>query len=608
MALEAIDKIKITTFIRKHAYDDIYISDFFDGVKANKYSEKDILNYLIDFVNERLNEKCKERITYNYLNKLINVIHTLLVGLEETNNLPNDLLNKINNIKNNYTNCSFIKKPSDDDLENILNELISILENHKETPEETSSLNEYNILKEKIIELSSLIETKNQEIKELESLLKKATKEKDKTNKKLNNNLDELEKKNKTITELQTMVDSLNKEIQLLQDKCDKLVQNNRTIPLLQSNIQKQKETLNNLKHEIVTLKKKEKASKEEQELKEQSQKDLLNIDNYIFQLLCQQSLSLSDINKELINKGMFKSKEDIVSSLKRIQTRVNIMNQVRQIPVKYGICSPVNDINLKANINVPDKSYNMLLVSDMHLSAMDSNVLYGLDSLYDYAVQNNIDLIVNLGDLIDGKTVKGNNIETIKLTENLLEEIAYKFPKDHKINHALLGGNHDKLIFPYGIDPIKKICDMRDDFIYLGYDHAQLYLNKSILTKEDKPNNYLLIHHPNFRANPQLLDDDNINRVNTYLTSIYEQNDLNKNRYIDILGHFHKSSLDIINGVCVVPSYFDDRVCNGAWHLKIFFDKDNNIDHIVFIPLICSNKLIASSEVSYKKILKSNT
>ena len=606
MALEGIDKIKITSFIRKHAINDIYISDFFDGIKPNKYTEIDILKYLVEFVYGKLDEKCKESITYNYLNKLINVIHTLLIGLVDTEEIPKDLLNQINVIKNNYTNCTFIKKPEDDELEKIINEIIEILKKQKEdTKEEAPSINEYTILEEKITELTTIIETKKQEIKELESLLKKAKQENARKIKKLDSQAGELEKSNKTIKELQAMVDSLNNEIQTLQDNCDNLKKSNNTIPVLQKEIDKLREIINGLRKEIALFQKKEKESLEEQTQKEQSQKDLLAFDNYLFELLCKQSLTLSEINQELINKGMFGSKEDILASLKRIQTRVNIMNQVRQMPMKYGVCSPNSDMNLKACINVPDKSYSMLLVSDMHLTCVDFNIEYWLNELYEYAAKNNIDLIVNLGDLIDVKPVKGDTIETIKKMETLLEEIVLKFPQDSNINHLLLGGNHDKLMLPYGIDPVKKICEMRDDFINLGYDHGHLYLNKSLLTKEEKMHNYILIHHPNFRANPQLLDDDNISKVNTYLNSIYETYGLNKNRYIDILGHFHKSSLDIANGVCVVPSYFDDRVRNGAWHLKIFFDKENNIDHIVFIPLICTNKLIPSSEISYKKMLK---
>lgn len=610
MSLESIDKIKITSFIRKHSIDDIYISDFFEG-KNPKYTEMDILNYLVDFINSHIDEKCKENITYNYLSKLITVIHTIVFELIETVEFPDNLLDKIMLLKNNYLkyfqNKELPKDCPKEYLDNLIEEIIKALESIKKEPsEESISSEEIEGLQQKINELTIVIDAKNEEINELKELLRKSNKDNSKNSKLLSKKIAEIEKTKKSLKDLQDMVDSLNKEIQNIQDKCDTLKKRNETIPTLQAEIEHLKQNIKTLKDNIASYEFKEKEAAKETVEKEKQQKTLHHLDNVIFSILCENSLTIDELSEELNNRSMFRSKEEILASLKRVQNRVNIMSKVRQIPQKYGICSPSTDINLQACINVPNNSYNILLVSDMHLESIDSDSLYWLNELYEYAALNNIDLIANLGDFIDIKPIKNNSVEVVKKAEKLLEAIALKFPKDKNISHLLLGGNHDKRLLPYGIDPIKQICSMRDDFIDLGYDHGSIYLNKSLLTKEDKPRNYIFIHHPNFRADPNLLDNDNISKVNTYLTSIYETYDLNRNNsYVDVLGHFHKSSLDIASGVCVLPSYFDDRVCNGAWHLKIFFDKENNIDHIVFVPLICQNKLIATSEISYKKVLK---
>lgn len=615
--LSPADKIKITTFIRNHSGDDIYINDLL--ASANKYRELDVVEYLVDFVNTRLDEKSKEQISYNYLEKLINVINALFFYLvkEKKEKIPNSLLdsllNRTMNIKNNFLKKSYSQE-SDSIIEKILDTIVEELQEQKKDIEDIPAPTEPDNVDERITELSNIIKDKDKQIKELGSSLQQASKENDKVAKKLKEKTSALESTKKELKELNETLSSLKNELKTTQAKCSDLENDKKYVIELQNEIERLNKTIRKLEKEITTLEdtekqaaiaRKEEAERRQKEL-EQRKKSMERIKDYIFKLLCEKDLTIEEIKSQLAKANITLSNDEIKEYLKKIQERINIINQIRTIPIKYGVCSPKCESNLRACINIEEHCYNVLLVSDMHLKNMDTDILYWLEKLYEYADKNNIYLIINLGDFIDVRTPRGKNVENICKIEALLEEVALKFPKSSKINHALLGGNHDNVTFPLGIDPIKKICDMREDFLYLGHNIGTVYLNKSLIFNQDKASNYMVVHHPNFRAEPNILDDHNIEKINAYLNSIYGANGLSRgDQYVDIIGHFHKSSLDIANGICVVPSYFFDRVQNGAWHLKIFFNKENNIDHIVFIPLICTKRLTPTSEISYKKTLK---
>ena len=97
------------------------------------------------------------------------------------------------------------------------------------------------------------------------------------------------------------------------------------------------------------------------------------------------------------------------------------------------------------------------------------------------------------------------------------------------------------------------------------------------------------------------------ISALNNAIHNYYStQDDRDReNTYIDMFGHFHKSSLDNNNGVCCVPSLLKDRYQDGAWHGTIYFDSTGRISEILFKPLIFSNdKLISTTEIEYKKLV----
>jgi hypothetical protein len=181
--------------------------------------------------------------------------------------------------------------------------------------------------------------------------------------------------------------------------------------------------------------------------------------------------------------------------------------------------------------------------------------------------------------------------------SSRVLERMIEDFPYDKNIVHALLGGNHDYNLLSYGVDFVDSLAKARTDFVNLGYEHASVNFS---------PKSKIMLHHMDIKVadsfgKDEYKVDDLIHKIKSY----YKINNLNRSDYyIDLLGHFHKSSLDLVNGIGLVPSLFKDRVFDGAWHLRLYFNADKSIKHIVVIPLIRNDKkLVPNGEINYQRL-----
>lgn len=200
--------------------------------------------------------------------------------------------------------------------------------------------------------------------------------------------------------------------------------------------------------------------------------------------------------------------------------------------------------------------------------------------------------------------TEYNNGIEDLQIVEQWIQELSDCIPQNTGIYLLNVGGNHDKNFLATGIDPLSKLQQYRPDFINLGYNHVHIILGNQL-----KTDNCLALHHPVHRINETIGQNLSENsNVKNYLLNYYrcnQNNSITRDKvYCDFLAHLHRSKLDICNSYCQVPSYTRDRVANGAWHLKIYFDSQKNINYIIFIPLIImENQLKQVSEIPYQKI-----
>ena len=48
MALEMFDKLRIKKFLKITGLEDLYYGGFYEGVRKNKYNDKDVLSFLVD--------------------------------------------------------------------------------------------------------------------------------------------------------------------------------------------------------------------------------------------------------------------------------------------------------------------------------------------------------------------------------------------------------------------------------------------------------------------------------------------------------------------------------------------------------------------------------
>ena len=323
-----------------------------------------------------------------------------------------------------------------------------------------------------------------------------------------------------------------------------------------------------------------------------------------VLEKICTSSCTLQELNQYLESFKIFMSNDEVYKRLNELNNKINIIDQSHpSLPSYYKVCEPLYETSQTFKMHVPDykKELELLLISDLHIGSVSEDIYDLLYNLYEYAINNNISTILNLGDLCSLSNFDIGSKKALLEAEKLIEEIIVKYPKDDNISNLVMGGNHDKSLFIGGIDPIKRICLERLDFKNLGYDDAIIDIGNN------DTSNYIVLHHPSERVgdNSNILTE--IADIKRLLKKFYADTDLSPdNNLMDFYGHFHKSLLDTASGICVVPSLSKDRYMNGAWHLKLYFDKDMKITYMVLIPIISiEKKLIPSQSIVYQKKLK---
>ena len=160
------------------------------------------------------------------------------------------------------------------------------------------------------------------------------------------------------------------------------------------------------------------------------------------------------------------------------------------------------------------ERNIKMLLKSDCHIGSIYER-LDLINKCYDYCTKNNIHVILDCGDFIDG-IVGGNK----KIHDNAMDQIDYflkNYPFDKDIITFGILGNHDLNTLLYdGINFENVINSYRHDIVSLGYEKGSLNI------KNDK----IFLAHP-------IANFTSINNEDNYIGKklIFE-------------GHSHRSSL----------------------------------------------------------------
>lgn len=645
MALTPVEKIKLLKYLNTTSSDNLYHDNFYKGVKITKTTYYETLVFLTDFLNNKL---ITEKPSLNLINKFLLTINSLIDWcFEEGLYVDGETIGKLEKIDENLE-AFLIKNGKEFDKETK-----SSFEDFKSNRDVRYSLGKF--AKKEVLEESQdavhldkeneeIIKKFQDEIKELkdkillqeqiianverESLKKdKAIKKREERISNLDSSLGEIRAEKK---ELNEMLADYKKNISGLEKRVKELEQNVILITESRADAVKRHERLSlaydalleekcglevlveELRGTIKNFEEKEKLENQRKELENIKNEELrlrnLKIESLIISELAKNPLTIEKIvqllKKEDINLGT----KEAYEYLRQLKTRVNITSpSLNSFPPEYVICRPNILVDGKLSINLDNNAqcFDILFVSDFHVSKVDDEIKNAADGMYEYCARNNINLVLDLGDFLDSP-IYGQTMVSSGLSESqsLMEDVINNFPNHEGIYHAILGGNHDKKMNDYGIDPISFLTNAREDFISLGYDHCAIDFKRDMVSTGG-----FIVHHPQRRIPDPFIENDNSYNALMfvkYLEDYYSKSKYDKyDSYIDVIGHFHKSLLDTINEFAVVPSITRDRQTNGAWHLKVYFDNNKNIKYMIFIPLIKLEKtMIPVTEIVYQKKL----
>lgn len=124
-------------------------------------------------------------------------------------------------------------------------------------------------------------------------------------------------------------------------------------------------------------------------------------------------------------------------------------------------------------------ESVKIGVVSDTHLCSKHQQLTY-LKAIYKRFADEGIKIVLHAGDLLEGiRMYRGWELEV--LFHGADDQVAYavaNYPKEEGITTYLISGNHDlSFMTNSGVNVVKRVCDQRDDMVYLGEYGAYLDL-----------------------------------------------------------------------------------------------------------------------------------
>ena len=573
--MNIIKYIQTTQFANKN-YGDLLL--LMDKKKALKAQEIDLIEFLINYTYK---ETTKEKVSEKLLRRELIIMF--------------DVFNQINNIdlsekqKNKLKIIfSFCQK------ENIDNEdIIAYSAKIAELLRIKIDVVEGNILKEE--------QEKEDRINELEKLVESLKKDLQRIKKDLEGQLEKTKKSNeefidrnrslkKQIADLQKELVELKEEIKAKTNKEEdleaKLERLKEEIESLKTNHDNDLNTISELQRKITVYE-----NNVEVEIRIQRIADI------IIRLLLQNKFTEYALKEELNNNSIVLQEGEYLKAMKIVKSKMSISTTIFNGQKNYSIQRPLYYTNQVLTLGVDTSCIDLLLVSDFHIDN-DMDIEEATDTINDYASQNGISLIVDMGDFLGYRSRKEDLLTRYESGCRLVERCINLFPRVDGVYHAILGGNHDKDSFDYGCDLLKELTDNREeDFIYLGYDSAILSVNGVISNKTS-----FLLHHLQKRVKDPLdASTYDTKYYKDYLSGYYSPQEISLNNFfITLIGGAHMNG--IYNNFALVPSFMNDRKFNGAFHIRAFLNEKMEIKNMVIINLINCETLVPVSEVYYKK------
>ena len=209
------------------------------------------------------------------------------------------------------------------------------------------------------------------------------------------------------------------------------------------------------------------------------------------FDILIIGSVKMNDINIKIIelineNKGLIEISNILNLSEKQIYVRIKqLINYGYNLIPSYSYDSDIH-YNLKKEqihhidnnrINITmhksDNQFRCLVISDLHIGSIDADIKL-IDTVYDYAIKNGINIILNCGDNIEGDyTTYQKNLKDVY---SQVGHFIKKYPYDKSIKNFMIFGNHDYHSLHYdGLDISKVIKNSRYDIVPVGFGQGNV-------------------------------------------------------------------------------------------------------------------------------------
>jgi len=610
MAITTVDKVKINKFLKEHSVSEFKYLEICDTIgKRGKVSDTEFLEYFTECVIFEFRKSAK--LSIKHVIKIVSLVETFLMRLNNDGVEINDItLDKIRNFKELYNdylkrnNFEIDEEFGDSWLDSVLETVDELYPKENITEPTSMYINLVEDLNDKIKSLEKELSNATKSYKKLQDSYENKLEEVDS----LRNNICSLEReslsKDKMISDLNEDIKSLKIKISELENQLSQLQDENNVLTIYKEQCRilsnKSEELLSKVNELVEIIENDRLVKKHDEDLEEKYSK----IISLIYPKLLSEKVTIDDLVTYVRSNGIFSDRVEISLLLKGIKNYVNVSSSSFSTSPIYKIERPtvLENSLFSIDLNKGCKYCDIMLVSDFHIRDIDEKILTGIDALNNYCIDNNIHLILNLGDFFDGIGGKSLKFENAIKNYDVLYKTISLLPRVNGLYHAVLGGNHDRNISNYGFDPINILTTEREDFINLGYIHSTISLSSSsnVVGKFD-------IHHPDDFDFPVCMNRNGIGmgEMDEYLSNMYQKNSWNRGEsYIDIFGHTHKSRFNYPSSYCFLPSYFDSNMGNEACHLRIYFNDDMSIKYMVFMPLGYNNKLVKNNEIVYQKIL----
>ena len=296
---------------------------------------------------------------------------------------------------------------------------------------------------------------------------------------------------------------------------------------------------------------------------------------------------SMYEINKELglDNTAIYKLLFDIKNKYKMFEEI--IFNNGIQYTNFYNL---FGNNNTYLNMDMNNNKIRFMLVSDIHLGNHNDSIK-AIDLMYDYVIDNKINVILNLGDFFEGVTRN----KTCKF-DDYDKQINYaldNYPSDKNVTNFLLLGNHDiTLMLDKKIDIKKIVEERRKDIVITGIGRSNLFLNDFRFRLDHETNRYPVEPSSSFNNGIILKGHSHKYKViasySSMSISLPSLSDVLTNQYsccfpsmVDMTLHFKNSMINnitLMNYIVLYDELFlmnEQRITVEIEKNNIFLDKE---------------------------------